>query len=95
MPYVYEGPVAVTVKARYLGLEPAELIAPEWPVRLLNAGPGRVRVELQHYARPRTGQHCAGHAAARDDGARANHRRRQRTYRRVAADQFRAVRLSI
>ncbi|QSL86218.1 hypothetical protein [Pseudomonas atacamensis] len=47
MPYVYEGPASVTVMARYLGLEWAELTTLECPVRLLNAG--RVRVELQYY----------------------------------------------
>lgn len=49
MPYAYEGSATVTVMARYLGLEPAELTTLECAVRLLNAGPGRVRVELQHY----------------------------------------------
>lgn len=49
MPYVYKGLATVTVMARYLGQEQTELTTLECPVRLLNAGPGRVRVELQHY----------------------------------------------
>lgn len=49
MPYVYKGLATVTVMARYLGQTPVELTTLECPVRLLNAGPGRVRVELQHY----------------------------------------------
>lgn len=47
--YVYEGLATVTVLARYVGQPSVELTTLECPVRLLNAGPGRVRVELQHY----------------------------------------------
>lgn len=49
--YVYEGLATVTVLARYVGQPPVELTTLECPVRLINAGPGpgRVRVELQHY----------------------------------------------
>jgi hypothetical protein len=46
---VYEGLATVTVLARYQGQEPAELTSLECPVRLINVGSGRVRVELQHY----------------------------------------------
>lgn len=47
--YVYEGLATVTVLARYAGQSPVELTTLECPVRLTNAGPGRVRVELQYY----------------------------------------------
>ncbi|VEF10858.1 Uncharacterised protein [Pseudomonas fluorescens] len=49
MPYVYKGLATVTVMARYFGQAPLELTTLECPVRLHNAGPGRVHVELQHY----------------------------------------------
>ncbi|WP_434673824.1 hypothetical protein [Pseudomonas sp. R1-15] len=47
--YVYEGLATVTVLARYVGLQPVELTALECPVRLLDAGLGRVHVELRDY----------------------------------------------
>lgn len=46
---VYQGLATVTVLALYQGQEPAELTSLECPVRLINLGSGRVRVELQRY----------------------------------------------
>ncbi|WP_130909599.1 hypothetical protein [Pseudomonas sp. Sample_9] len=46
---VYEGLATVTVLALYEGQEPAERTSLEFPLRLVNVGSGRVRVELQHY----------------------------------------------
>jgi hypothetical protein len=46
---VYEGLATVTVMARYAGKPPVELTTLECPVKLINVGPARLRVELQHY----------------------------------------------
>ncbi|MFJ2320269.1 hypothetical protein [Pseudomonas sp. NPDC087817] len=49
MSYVYEGLTTVAVIAHYQGLAPIELTTLECPVRLSDAGAGRVRIELQQY----------------------------------------------
>lgn len=46
---VYEGLATVSVIAHYLGQAPVDLTTFECPVRLSHAGPGRARIELQHY----------------------------------------------
>lgn len=47
--YVYEGLATVTVLARYFERPPVEWSIWEFPVRVVNAGPGRTRVELKRY----------------------------------------------
>lgn len=49
MSYLYDGLAAVAVIARYLLRAPVERTTLNCPIRVSDAGAGRVRIELQEY----------------------------------------------